>query len=141
MRSVALVALYFVILYQGKKTHLNSKKVERISGQLTGPSCGGKIVCDVQYSLVAMGEVPSSCIYQRNDQPNSSFCFTKGLLPVTYIGKGKVKRKYLPLSHPHLQKNQFSSVSSFQNNPKKLLLMLLLWLLLFPMLVLLLLLL
>ena len=133
MRSVALVALYFVILYQGKKTHLNSKKVERISGQLTGPSCG-----DVQYSLGPMGEAPSPCIYQRNDQPNSSFCFTKGLLPVTYIGKGKVKRKYLPLSHPHLQKNQFSSVSSFQNNPKKLLLMLLLWLLLFPMLVLLL---
>ena len=98
MRSVALTALVFVILNQGKRNNINSKKVEKKSGHLTGPCCDLKTVGDVQDPLVSMGEVPSSClascIYQRNDQIDSRLDFSKGVLPVTYIGKRKVKRKY-----------------------------------------------
>ena len=81
MRSVALAALAFAILYQGKNININSKKLEQISGELSGPCCDAPSSCQ------------AVCIY--NEQPDSRFGFTKGLLPVTCSGKGKVKSKYL----------------------------------------------
>merc|ERR1719427_1543462 len=52
--------------------------------------CQNKTVGDYGYILADEGEVPSACksrcIYQREDDPTSRFCFAPGQLPVNCGG-------------------------------------------------------